>query len=150
MRPSTSVSISNCTTASATLRRKSPSPALASSSASGSLSSVIGSSQRQVEASQVHLSRPIRWPPQSGPDVGFAPPVGSASHRHKAPVRDDQCPPQAWTLPPEDLSREFELTAQSISTWVAQADKQEGRREEKVDGLAAAERDELVRLRREK
>jgi transposase len=50
---------------------------------------------------------------------------------------------------PEDLSREFEPTAQSISTWVAQADKQEGRREEKVDGLAAAERDELVRLRRE-
>jgi transposase len=50
---------------------------------------------------------------------------------------------------PEDLSREFEPTAQSISTWLAQADKQEGRREEKVDGLAAAERDELVRLRRE-
>ena len=50
---------------------------------------------------------------------------------------------------PEDLSREFEPTAQSISSWVAQADKQEGRREEKVDGLAAAERDELVRLRRE-
>jgi transposase len=50
---------------------------------------------------------------------------------------------------PEDLSREFEPTAQSISTWLAQADKQEGRREEKVDGLAAAERDELARLRRE-
>ena len=30
-----------------------------------------------------------------------------------------------------------------------QADKQEGRREEKSDGLTAAERDELVRLRRE-
>ena len=50
---------------------------------------------------------------------------------------------------PEDLSREFEPTAQSISSWVAQADKQEGRREEKVDWLAAAERDELARLRRE-
>jgi transposase len=50
---------------------------------------------------------------------------------------------------PEDLSREFEPTAQSISTWVVQADKQEGRREEKSDGLTAAERDELVRLRRE-
>ena len=48
---------------------------------------------------------------------------------------------------PEDLSREFEPTAQSISTWVAQADKQAGRREEKVDGRAAAERDELARLR---
>ena len=50
---------------------------------------------------------------------------------------------------PEDLSREFEPTARSISVWVAQADKQEGRREEKVDGLSVAERDELARLRRE-
>ena len=50
---------------------------------------------------------------------------------------------------PEDLSREFEPTAQSISNWVVQADKQEGRQEEKGDGLTAAERDELVRLRRE-
>jgi transposase len=32
---------------------------------------------------------------------------------------------------------------------VAQADRKEGRREEKGDGLAAAERDELARLRRE-
>jgi len=31
---------------------------------------------------------------------------------------------------PEDLAREFEPTAQSIDIWVAQADKQEGRREE--------------------
>ncbi len=49
----------------------------------------------------------------------------------------------------EDLAREFEPTAQSISAWVAAADKQEGRREEAVAGLAASERDELVRLRRE-
>lgn len=50
---------------------------------------------------------------------------------------------------PEDLAREFEPTAQSISNWVVQADKQAGRREEKVDGLSATERDELARLRRE-
>ena len=50
---------------------------------------------------------------------------------------------------PEDLAREFEPTAQSIGIWVTQADKQEGRREEKVDGLSMAERDELARLRRE-
>ena len=50
---------------------------------------------------------------------------------------------------PEDLAREFEPTAQSIGIWVAQADKQEGRREEAAPGLAASERDELVRLRRE-
>jgi transposase len=50
---------------------------------------------------------------------------------------------------PEDLSREFEPTAQSIGAWVAAADKQEGRREEVIPGLAASERDELARLRRE-
>ena len=50
---------------------------------------------------------------------------------------------------PEDLAREFEPTAQSIGAWVAVADKQEGRREEVVPGLAASERDELARLRRE-
>ena len=50
---------------------------------------------------------------------------------------------------PAHLAREFEPTAQSISHWVAQADRQEGRREEKGGGLTAAERDELARLRRE-
>jgi transposase len=50
---------------------------------------------------------------------------------------------------PAELAREFEPTAQSISHWIAQADRQEGRREEKGGGLTAAERDELTRLRRE-
>jgi transposase len=49
---------------------------------------------------------------------------------------------------PEDFAREFEPTAQSIGAWVAAADKQEGRREEAVPGLAVSERDELARLRR--
>jgi len=50
---------------------------------------------------------------------------------------------------PADLAREFEPIAQSINQWVSQADRQEGRREEKDGGLTAAERDELARLRRE-
>jgi transposase len=50
---------------------------------------------------------------------------------------------------PAELAREFEPTAQSISHWVAQADRQEGRREEKGNRLSAAEREELARLRRE-
>jgi transposase len=50
---------------------------------------------------------------------------------------------------PEDLAGEFEPTAQSIGARVAAADKQEGRREEALPGLAASERDELARLRRE-
>lgn len=47
---------------------------------------------------------------------------------------------------PEDLAREFEPTAQSISTWVKQADWDAGRR---AHGPTSAEREELARLRRE-
>ena len=47
---------------------------------------------------------------------------------------------------PEELEREFEPTAQTIRNWVAQADRDEGRR---GDGLTSAEREELQRLRRE-
>ncbi len=47
---------------------------------------------------------------------------------------------------PEQLAREFEPSAQAIRNWVAQADRDEGRRE---DGLSTVEREELRRLRRE-
>ena len=47
---------------------------------------------------------------------------------------------------PEDLAREFEPTAQTVRNGVAQADRDEGRRN---DGLTTAEREELRRLRRE-
>ena len=47
---------------------------------------------------------------------------------------------------PEDLAREFEPTAQSIANWVAQGDRDAGRR---TDGLSTAERTELTQLRRE-
>jgi len=50
---------------------------------------------------------------------------------------------------PAELAREFEPSAGSIANWVAQADRQEGRREEKGESLTLAERDELARLRRE-
>lgn len=50
---------------------------------------------------------------------------------------------------PADLAREFEPSAQAIRNWVAQADRNEGRREERSEALTAAERDELARLRRE-
>jgi transposase len=47
---------------------------------------------------------------------------------------------------PEELAREFEPTAQTIYNWVAQADRDSGKRH---DGLTTAEREELTRLRRE-
>ncbi|MEU4540657.1 transposase [Streptosporangium sp. NPDC023825] len=47
---------------------------------------------------------------------------------------------------PEELAREFEPFAQSIRTWVRQADLDDGRR---ADGLTSAEKDEPARLRRE-
>jgi transposase len=47
---------------------------------------------------------------------------------------------------PEALAREFEPTARSIHNWVAQANRDEGRRS---DGLTTEERRALVRLRRE-
>lgn len=47
---------------------------------------------------------------------------------------------------PEEVSREFEPTAQAIWNWVRQAARDGGRRDE---GLPSAEREELSRLRRE-
>ena len=47
---------------------------------------------------------------------------------------------------PESLSKEYEPSAQTIRNWVAQADRDEGRRD---DGLTTAEREEIRRLRRE-
>ena len=47
---------------------------------------------------------------------------------------------------PEQLAKEFEPTSNTIRNWVAQADRDEGRRE---DGLTTEEREELRRLRRE-
>jgi transposase len=47
---------------------------------------------------------------------------------------------------PEELAKEFEPSSQTIRNWVAQADRDEGRR---MDGLTTAEREELRKLRRE-
>jgi len=47
---------------------------------------------------------------------------------------------------PDELSKEFEPTVQSIRSWVAQADCDQGRR---LGGLTSHERLELTRLRRE-
>lgn len=46
----------------------------------------------------------------------------------------------------EELSKEFEPTAQTIRDWVAQQDRDAGRR---LDGLTTQEREELRKLRRE-
>jgi len=45
---------------------------------------------------------------------------------------------------PDDLAREFEPSGHSIRAWVAQAGRNEGRREEMAPALTAAERDEYA------
>lgn len=53
---------------------------------------------------------------------------------------------------PSDLAREFEPSAQAIRNWVLQADRQDGRvatQPTSAATMAADEREELVRLRRE-
>jgi transposase len=47
---------------------------------------------------------------------------------------------------PESLAKEFEPSAQTIRTWMKQAERDAGHR---TDGLTTPERDELTRLRRE-
>ena len=47
---------------------------------------------------------------------------------------------------PEQLAREFEPSAQAIRTWIQQAERDGGQRD---DGLTSLEREELRRLRRE-
>ena len=50
---------------------------------------------------------------------------------------------------PTQLAREFGVSAQSISTWVAQAAADDGKPVRGKDVLSSAEREELARLRRE-
>ena len=50
---------------------------------------------------------------------------------------------------PTQLAREFNVTAQSIATWVAQAAADSGKPARNKDLLNSAEREEMARLRRE-
>ena len=50
---------------------------------------------------------------------------------------------------PAELSREFGVTAQSITNWVGQAAIDNGKPLPGKEGLTTAEREELVRLRRQ-
>lgn len=47
---------------------------------------------------------------------------------------------------PERLAKEFEPSAQTIRSWVKQAERDAGQR---TDGLTSVEREEMARLRRE-
>jgi hypothetical protein len=60
------------------------------------------------------------------------------------PAADDRTGPAGRT--PEELSREFEPSAQAIRNWDRQASRDTG---ERSDGLTTQEREEERRLRRE-
>jgi transposase len=47
---------------------------------------------------------------------------------------------------PDELSKQFEPSAQTVRNWLAQVDRDEGKRD---DGVTSAEREELSKLRRE-
>jgi len=71
-------------------------------------------------------------------------------HRHRDPYppefRQQMVDLVRAVRTPEELSREFEPSAQAIRNWARQSDLDEGRRD---DGLTSAEQEELRRLRRE-
>ena len=50
---------------------------------------------------------------------------------------------------PAKLSREFQVTAQTIQNWVGQAARDAGQPLAGKEGLSTAEREELARLRRQ-
>ena len=50
---------------------------------------------------------------------------------------------------PAELSREFQVTAQTIQNWVGQAARDAGQPLSAKEGLSTAEREELARLRRQ-
>jgi transposase len=50
---------------------------------------------------------------------------------------------------PAELSREFQVTAQTIQNWVGQAARDAGQPLPGKEGLSTAEREELARLRRQ-
>jgi transposase len=66
-----------------------------------------------------------------------------------AEFRDQMVEPVQAGRTPAELSREFGVTAQSIAAWAAQAAANSGKPARGKDVLSSAERDELMRLRRE-
>ena len=97
----------------------------------------------------LHVSRqhlevdPVSWRPDS---LCFGSPR-CARRPHYAPeFRRQMVELVRAGRSPAELENEFEPTAQTIRKWVAQGDRDEGRRS---DGLTTPEREELNRLRRE-
>ena len=72
--------------------------------------------------------------------------MGKTTQRYTEPFRRQMIELVRAGRTPEELSREFEPSAQAIRNWVRQAELDEGQR---TDGLTSEERDELTRLRRE-
>jgi len=68
---------------------------------------------------------------------------------YPAPFREQMVELVQAGRTPAQLAREFNVSAQSISTWVAQAAADGGKPVRGKDVLSSAEREELTRLRRQ-
>jgi transposase-like protein len=96
-----------------------------------------------------HSRKAVELPRFRGhPIIGAERSVHDAEEPSAVPagVPATHCRTGAQRGTPEELSRQFEPSAQAIRTWVRQADRDEGRRQ---DGLTTAEQEEVRRLRRE-
>ena len=79
-------------------------------------------------------------------EAGMSGRSGKSGRRYAAALRERIVDLARAGRTPADLAREFEPSAQTIRNWVAQADRDEGRRS---DGLTREERREIRDLRRQ-
>lgn len=83
---------------------------------------------------------------RTGSKTGVSGRSGKSGRRYAAAYRERIVGLARSGRTPEELSREFEPSARTIRNWVAQADRDEGRR---PDGSTRKERREIRDLRRQ-
>ena len=114
------------------------------------------SSEPDLLSKHAGLSGSLQWAVWSCPDFVDTYPVGEQEEEESTMPKSRPPYPAAFRQQmvelvrsgrtPGELAREFEPSAEAIRNWVAQADRDAGKR---ADGLSTEEREEVRRLRRE-